>query len=161
MTHFLFFKISNNPSYWENFDVISLVADIKAFPNKCIYFLGQLWSVASPKLYHNRYTKTAILKSLLLLFSASVVSDSLWPHGPQHIRLPYPSPPPRACSNSCPLGDAIQPSHSLSYPSPPAINPSHHRGLFQWVSSSHQVAKVLEFQLQHQFFQWIFRTDFL
>lgn len=77
MTHFLFFKISNNPSYWENFDVVSLVADVKAFPNKCIYFLGQLWSVASPKLYHNRYTKTAIVKSLLLLFSASVVSDSL------------------------------------------------------------------------------------
>ena len=46
--------------------------------------------------------------------------------------------------------DAIQPSYSLSYPSPPAFNLSQHQGLFQWVSSLHQVAKVLEFQLQHQ-----------
>ena len=59
------------------------------------------------------------------------------------------------------IGDAIQPSHSLSSPSPPAFNLSQHQGLFQWVSSSHQVAKVLEFQLQHQSFQWLFRTDFL
>ena len=59
------------------------------------------------------------------------------------------------------VGDAIQPSHPLSSPSPPAFNLSQHLGLFQWVSSSHQVAKVLEFQLQHQSFQWIFRTDFL
>ena len=58
-------------------------------------------------------------------------------------------------------GDAIQPSHSLSSPSPPAFNPSQHQGLFKWVSSSYQVAKVLEFQLQHQSFQWIFRSDFL
>ena len=58
-------------------------------------------------------------------------------------------------------GDAIQPSHPLSSPSPPALNLFQHQGLFQWVSSSHQVAKVLEFQLQRQFFQWIFRTDFL
>ena len=55
--------------------------------------------------------------------------------------------------------DAIQPSHSLSSPSPPAFNLFQHQGLFKWVSFSHQVAKVLEFQ--HQSFQWIFRTDFL
>ena len=58
------------------------------------------------------------------------------------------------------VGDAIQPSHPLSSPSP-AFNLSQHQGLFQWVSSLHQVAKVLELQLQHQSFQWIFRTDFL
>ena len=52
------------------------------------------------------------------------------------------------------VGDAIQPSHPLPCPSPPAFNLSQHQGLYQWVSSSHQVAKVLEFQLQHQFFQW-------
>ena len=57
--------------------------------------------------------------------------------------------------------DAIQPSHPLSSPSPPAPNPSQHQGLFQWVSSSHQVAKVLELQLQHQSFQRIFSTDLL
>ena len=59
------------------------------------------------------------------------------------------------------VGDAIQPSHPLASPSPPAFNLSQHQGLFKWVSSSYQVAKVLEFQLQHQSFQWIFRTDFL
>ena len=59
------------------------------------------------------------------------------------------------------VSDAIQPSHPLSSLSPPALNLSQHQGLFKWVSSSHQVAKVQEFQLQHQSFQWIFRTDFL
>ena len=59
------------------------------------------------------------------------------------------------------VSEAIQPSQPLSSPSPPALNLSQHHGLFQWVSSSYQVAKVLEFQLQHQSFQWIFRTDFL
>ena len=60
-----------------------------------------------------------------------------------------------AQTHVCQVGDVIQPSHPLLSPSPPAFN------LFQWVCSSHQVAKVLEFQLQHLFFQWIFRTDFL
>ena len=61
------------------------------------------------------------------------------------------------------VSDAIQPSHPLLSPSLPAFNLSQHQGLLKWVSSSHQVAKVLEFQfqLQHQSFQWIFRTDFL
>ena len=59
------------------------------------------------------------------------------------------------------VGDAIQPSHPLSSLSSPAFNLSQHQGIFQWVSSSHQVARVLELQLQPQFFQWIFRTDLL
>ena len=59
------------------------------------------------------------------------------------------------------VGDAIQPSHPLSSPSPPAPNPSQHQGLFKWVSSSHQVTKVLEFLLQHQSFQWTPRIDLL
>ena len=59
------------------------------------------------------------------------------------------------------VGDAIQLSHSLLSAFPPTFNLSQHQGLFQWVGSSHQVAKVLEFQLQHQFFQWIIRIDFL
>ena len=59
------------------------------------------------------------------------------------------------------VGDTIQPSHPLSSPSPPALNLSQHQGLFKWVSSSHQVANVLEFQLQHHSFQLMFRTDFL
>ena len=59
------------------------------------------------------------------------------------------------------VGDIIQPSHPLSSPSPPAFNLSQHQDLFLGVGSSHQVAKVLELQIQYQSFQWIFRTDFL
>ena len=62
------------------------------------------------------------------------------------------------------VGDAIQPSHPLSFPFPPALNLSQHQGLFRWVNSSHQVAKVLEFQLEHQSFQWTlisYRMDWL
>ena len=59
------------------------------------------------------------------------------------------------------VSDAIQPSHPLSSTSPPAFNLSQHPGLFQGVSSLHQMAKVLEFQPQHQSFQGILRTDFL
>ena len=85
-------------------------------------------------------------------FSLSVVSDSLQPHGLQPARLPCSSPTPRAYL--CPsISDAIQPSHPLSSPSPHAFNLSQHQGLFQGVSSLHQVVKVLEFQLQHQSFQ--------
>ena len=59
------------------------------------------------------------------------------------------------------VSDAIQPSHPLSSPSPPAPNPSQHQGLFQRVNTSHEVAKVLEFQLQHQSFQGTPRTYLL
>ena len=99
---------------------------------------------------------------LLLLFSLSVMSDSLRPHLLQHTRLP--------CLSLLFLGkrvylpgyilklmsiELMMPFNHLilSPPSPPAFNLSHHQGLFQWVSSSHQMAKVLEFQLQHQSFQ--------
>ena len=88
-------------------------------------------------------------------FSRSVMSNSSRPHGLQDARLPCPSPTPRAYSNSChQVGDAIQPSHPLLSPYP-AFNLSQHQNVFQLVSSSHQLAKVLEFQLQHQSFQWI------
>ena len=117
------------------------------------------------------------------------MSDSLWPHRLQHIRLPCPPPFPSSVQsrptlwdpmNHSTLGlpvhhqlpestqthvrcvsDATQPSHPLSSPSPTALNLSQHQGLFKWVSSSHQVAKVLEFQLQHQSLQWTPRTDLL
>ena len=93
--------------------------------------------------------------------SRSVVSDSLRPHGLQQARLPCPSPTQRACSKSYPSSWWCHPIISSSVvPSPPTFNLSQHQGLFQWVSSSHQVTKVLEFQLQHQSFQWIFRTGF-
>ena len=59
------------------------------------------------------------------------------------------------------VSDTVQPSHPLSSPFPPVPSPSQHQGLSQWVNPSREVANVLEFQLQHQSFQWIFRTDFL
>ena len=81
-------------------------------------------------------------------FSRSVVSDSLRPHELQHTRPPCPSPTPGVHSTHVHwVGDAIQPSHPLSSPSPPVPNPSQHQSLFQWVNSSHEVAKVLELQL--------------
>ena len=87
--------------------------------------------------------------------SLSVMSDSLRSHEPRHARPPCPSPTPRVHPNPVHwVSDAIQPSHPLSSPSPPALNLSQHQGLFQRVSSSHQVAKVLEFWLQHQSFQY-------
>jgi len=87
---------------------------------------------------------------------------TLWPHELQHARLPCPSPTPEAYSNYVHrVSDAIQPSHPLLSPSPPTFNLFQHQGLFQRASSSYQVVKVLEFQPQHQSFQWIFRTTFL
>ena len=59
------------------------------------------------------------------------------------------------------VSEAIPLSYPVSFPSPPAFNLSQHQGLCKWVSSSHQVAKVLKFQLQHQSFQWILRTALL
>ena len=95
-------------------------------------------------------------------FSPSVMFDSLQPHESQHARTPCPSPTPGIYSDSHPsVSDAIQPSHPLLSPSPPAPNPSQHQSLFQWVNSSHEVAEIREFQLQHQSLQWTSRTDLL
>ena len=95
-------------------------------------------------------------------FSHSVVSNSLRPHGLQHSRLPCPSPAPGTYLNSCPSGRWCHPTISSSVvPFSSHLQSFPASGFFQWVSSSHQVAKVVEFQLQHQSFQWTLRTDFL
>ena len=101
-----------------------------------------------------------------LEFGASSVQllsrvHSLWPHGMQHARPTCPSQAPRVYSNSCALMMlSVMPSNHLILSSPsPTFNLSQHQELFKWVSSSHQVAKGLEFHLQHQSFQWIFKTD--
>ena len=75
------------------------------------------------------------------------MSDSLQPHGLQHNRPPCPSPSSHELTQTHVhwVGDAIQPSHPLSSPSPPTFNLSQHQGLFQWVSSLHQVAKYWSF----------------
>ena len=87
-------------------------------------------------------------------FSRSVMSDSLWPMNCSVPGLPVHHQLPEFTQTHVHwVGDGIQPSHPLSSPSPPALNCSQHQGLFKWISSLHQVAKVLEFQLQHQSFQ--------
>ena len=94
-------------------------------------------------------------------FSHSVVSDSLRSHELQHSRPPCPSPTPGVHPNPCPLSRWCHPTTSSSVvPFSSCPHLSQHQGLFKWVSSLHQVAKVLEFQLQYQSFQWIFRIDF-
>ena len=94
--------------------------------------------------------------------SRSVMSDSLGAHGLQHTRPPCPSPTPGVYSNSRPLSRWCHPTISSSVVPFSSCHQSFPAsGSFQWVSSLPQVAKVLEFQLQHQSFQWIFRTDFL
>ena len=98
--------------------------------------------------------------SHLLLFSHLVVSSSLQLHGLQHARSPCPSP--EVCPSSCLLHWWCNPTISSSVPrSPPVLNLFRHQDLFQWVSSSYQVTKILELQLQHQSFHWVFRVDFL
>ena len=87
-------------------------------------------------------------------FSRSVMSEILC--DPMDCSTPglpvHPQLPELAQIQVHRVSDAIQPSHPLSSPSPPTFNLSQHQGLFQWVGSSHRVAKVLEFQLQHQSF---------
>ena len=95
-------------------------------------------------------------------FSRSVVSDSLWPHESQHTRSSCPSPTARVYPNPCPLSRWCNPTISSFVVSfPPIFKLSQHQDLFKWVNSLQQVAKVLEFQLQHQSFQQTFRTNFL
>ena len=95
----------------------------------------------------------------MLLFSHSVESNSLWCHGLQRPSLPCPSPTPRAFSNSCPSSRWCHPTISSSViPFSSCLQSFQHEGLFQQVSSLHQVAKPLE--LQHHTFQWTFRTEF-
>ena len=89
------------------------------------------------------------------MLSGSVMSNSLRPHKLQRNRLPSPSLSPGAYSNSCPLSQWYHPTILSSViPFSSCLHLSQHQGLFQWVSSSDQVAKVLELQLQHQSFQW-------
>ena len=98
------------------------------------------------------------------------MSNSLWPHESQNTRPPFPSPflklkliPISIITQTHVhwVGDAIQPFHPLSSTFPPAPNPSQHQSLFQWVNSSHEVAKVLEFEFQHHYFQRNPRADLL
>ena len=136
------------------------------FVSVCFLLFAEIFSSRCPFLKDLQWTLADIvcLQSPfnLVQFSRSVVSDSLQPHGLKHTRLPCPSPTPGACPNSCPSSRWCHPTilssvipFSSCFQSFPAS------GCFPMNHSSHQVAKVLELQLQHQSFQWTFRTDFL
>ena len=157
--------------YWK----ICEVGPITATQRNKLRLWKAKWTIQKPIVNWTRMEFEHCCCSCSVAKSYLILCD---PHGLQHARLPCPSLSPGVCSNSCPLSQWCHPtisssvvpfssrlpsfpSHPLSSPSPPAFNLSQHQGLFQWVGSLHEVAKVLEFQLQHQSFQWIFRIDFL
>ena len=125
-------------------------------------------SIASKKIMMISLSTIYRLKGIILLLTAFpalyIPLLLLFRHfdGAQQARISCPSLSPRVCSNSCSLSWWCHPTMSSSVTSSPlALNLSQHQGLFQWVSFSHQVAKVLELKLKDQSLQWIFRTDFL
>ena len=102
------------------------------------------------------------IKSYSVQFSRSVMLHSLWPMDCSTSGFPVHHQHPEFTQTQVHrVGDAIQPINPLLPPSPAVLNLSQHQGLFKWVSSSHQVTKVLEFQLQHHSFQWTPRADLL
>ena len=137
---------------------------ILLLPTKCLYmtlkYLSWVWRVIP--LYIEVLSPPLAITPLLILlsgfkyntfssvqFSCSVMSDSLWPMICSTPGLPVHHQLLESTQTHVHrVDDAIQPSHPLSSPSPPALNPSQYQGLFQWVSSSHEVAKALEFLLQ-------------
>ena len=127
-----------------------------------LYIIELLRNHLSPSLWT---WLSVILPNFLWLLETqcSVIQwcPTLRPHGLQHARPPCLSLSPRVHPNPCPLSQWCHPTISSSVVPSPALSLSQHQGLIKWVSSSHQVAKVLEFQLQHQSFQWTPRTDLL
>ena len=125
---------------------------------------------SNPGLLHCRQilyqlSNKGIPKNVLSVQFSSVAQSCLTLSNPMNRSMPglpvHHQPPEFTQIHVHRVGDAIQPSHPLSSPSLPAFNLSQHQGLFQWISSSHEVAKVLEFQLQDQSFQRTPRTDLL
>ena len=145
------------PEHWDNTEEPSIVRRIGWSSNQGLHCTSGRWGQT---VYGSeRWNKPTGNSSVQV--SCSVIFNSLWPHGLQHARPSCPSPTPWVRSNSCPLHQWCHPTISSSVvPFSSRFHLSQHHGLFHWVISSHQVAKVLEFQLQHQSFQWVFRTYF-
>ena len=113
---------------------------------RALFCLVQYWVTNTFTFTHTVCSVSSVAHSCPTLCNPM---DCSTPRFPVHHQLPELAQTP-----AHQVSDAIQPSHPLSSPSTPAFNLAQHQGLFQWVSSSHQVAKALEFQLQHQSFQW-------
>ena len=131
---------------------------IISLPYETSYFLSSWYQWLCLRPSDAPARNLAVILASFLLFTYSSVARSC-------LTLATPWTAARQASlsitnsrNSCPSDQSIQPSHPLLSPSPPALNPSLHQGLFKWVSSLHQVAKILELQLQHHSFQWTLRT---
>ena len=127
-----------------------------------LYSLGEKFCMIR-YLHHHVNSVSVPVHSCLVQFPRSVVPDSLRSRGLQHTRSPYPSPNSHSLLKLMSI-ESVMPSNRIFLCCPLLLLPSIFPSItvfFQWVSPSHQVAKVWEFQLQHQSFQWIFRTDFL
>ena len=120
------------------------------------FYLGGSKITADGDCSHEIKRRSLLGRKFSSVQSLSQSFPTLRPHELQHTRLPESTQ-----THVCWVGDAIQPSHPLPSPSPPSLSLSQQQGLFKWVSSLHWVAKVLEFQLQHQSYQWTTRTDIL
>ena len=138
-------------SYWDDCMILFLL---------CFQYGEIYWSLNTKEYYFTEINSTwswfSVPFSSLTQSCLTLPSHGLQPGFPIHHQLPE---LPQTLLHW--VENAIQSSRPLSSLLPPAFNLSQHQGLFQWVCSAHQVAKVLELQLQHQSFQWILRTDFL
>ena len=144
-----------------------LILRYKAVAYQSSSTLGVLWKTSTTMYFHGNWSEESskVLRISATLYCSVQSLSRVWLCDPMECSTPglpvHHQLPELTQTHVHWVGDAIQPSHPLSSPSPPALNLSQHQGLFQWVSSLHQVAKVLEFQLQHQSFQWISRTNLL
>ena len=124
-----------------------------------IKLLSVLWKIKLP--YRCYIITQSIFGFFIVSSSVAQSCPILPPQGLQYVSLPCPSPNSWNLLKLMSIKSVMTSNHPLSSPSPPDFNLAQRQGLFKWVNSSHEVAKVLEFQFQQQSFQWIFRTDFL
>ena len=149
--HSLHQPISNNFKYLSESHQKYSTRSLISFNNT---YFSEFWPLLLIFFYN--YLKKFLfqLKNFLREFLGGFVVVQLLSHVQLFANLPWPSPSPGAQTHVHWVSNAIQTSHPLSSPSPPAFNLPQHQDLFQWIDSSYQVAKVLELQLQHQAFQW-------
>ena len=141
-----------------------LVMDREAW-HAAIHGVAKSWTRLSDWTQLNFYLHSLYLTASLSYWCCSAAKSCSTLCNPMDCRIPgFPVLyllPEVAQTHVLWVNDTIPPSHPLSSPSSPAFNLFQHQGLFQWFWSSHQVAKILELQLQHQSFQWMLRVDFL
>ena len=128
-----------------SFNCISLMANDVDHLFTCLFFFLYHLNILFDEMPHHGFQFSSVAQSCPTLCDPMNCST---PGLPVHHQLPE-----FTQTHIHPVSDAIQPSHPLSSPSPPSPNPSQHQSLFQWVNSSHEVAKLLEFQLWHHSFQ--------